>query len=105
MVRGLVSELGPHAVRVNAIIPSIQGTPLAGPLKVSPEIWNALSRHTVLDQWSEQSEVAAAIALLASHAASYVTGPALPVDGGCTAIEGPPTGDGGPSVRRTAADI
>jgi NAD(P)-dependent dehydrogenase (short-subunit alcohol dehydrogenase family) len=79
-------------VRVNAIVPSIVTTPLVDPLKERPEIWNALASHTVFNRWSEPKEVAAAIAFLASDAASYVTGSALMVDGGWTAIDGPPTG-------------
>ena len=92
MVRGLASELGPHGVRVNAIVPSIVETPLVAPLKARPEIFNALAAHTVFNRWSQPSEVAAAVVFLASDAASYVTGSALLVDGGWTAIDGPPTG-------------
>ena len=92
MVRGLACELGPHGVRVNAIVPSIVETPLVAPLKARPEIFNALAAHTVFNRWSEPSEIAAAVAFLASDAASYVTGSALLVDGGWTAIDGPPTG-------------
>ena len=92
MVRGLASEVGAFGVRVNAVVPSIVDTPLVAPLKARPEIWNALAAHTVFGRWSEPSEVAAAIAFLACDAASYITGTALLVDGGWTAIDGPPTG-------------
>src|SRR5580693_5444396 len=92
MVRGLASEVGGFGVRVNAIVPSIVNTPLVAPLKARPEIWNALASHTVFNRWAEPSEVAAAVAFLASDAASYITGTALLVDGGWTAIDGPPTG-------------
>ena len=92
MVRGLASEVGPHGVRVNAIVPSIVETVLVAPLKARPEIWDALAKHTVFNRWARTDEVGAAVAFLASDAASYITGTALLVDGGWTAIDGPPTG-------------
>lgn len=92
MVRGLASEVGPFGVRVNAIVPSIVETALVAPLKARPEIWNALSAHTVFNRWAQPREIGAAVAFLASDAASYVTGTALLVDGGWTAIDGAPTG-------------
>jgi NAD(P)-dependent dehydrogenase (short-subunit alcohol dehydrogenase family) len=92
LVRGLASEVGPHGVRVNAVVPSIVDTALVQPLKAKPEIFNKLAAHTVFDRWSEPSEVAKEGVLLASGAASDVTGSAMMVDGGWTAIDGPPSG-------------
>jgi NAD(P)-dependent dehydrogenase (short-subunit alcohol dehydrogenase family) len=92
MVRGLASEVGAHGVRVNAIVPSIVETPLIAPLKARGDIFQKLAAHTVFNRWSQPNEVASAIAFLASDAASYITGTALIVDGGWTAIDGAPSG-------------
>jgi NAD(P)-dependent dehydrogenase (short-subunit alcohol dehydrogenase family) len=92
LVRGLASEVGQYNVRVNAVVPSIVDTALVQPLKARPEIYSKLAAHTVFNRWSQPSEVATAVAFLASDAASYITGTALAVDGGWTAIDGPPSG-------------
>ena len=62
-------------------------TALLTPLKARPEIWSKLASHTVFNRWAQPDEVAAAVAFLASDAASYITGTALLVDGGWTTIE------------------
>ena len=92
LVRGLASEVGRHGVRVNAIVPSIVETALTAPLKARPDIYNTYTAHTVFNRWSAPGEAAGAVAFLASDASSYVSGSALVVDGGWTAIDGPPTG-------------
>lgn len=92
LVKGFASEVGEYGVRVNAIMPSIIETKLSAPIKERPEIYNTYAAHTVFNRWGQPSEVGAAVAFLASDAASYITGSSLSVDGGWTAIDGPPTG-------------
>jgi len=92
LVKGFAAEVGAHGVRVNAIAPSIIETPLTAPIKARPEIYDTYARHTVIGRWGAPSEVASAVAFLASDAASYISGSTLLIDAGWTAIDGPPTG-------------
>jgi NAD(P)-dependent dehydrogenase (short-subunit alcohol dehydrogenase family) len=92
LVKGFASEVGRFGVRVNAIAPSIVETALTEPFKRRPDIFNLYAGHTVFNRWSSADEVATAVAYLASDAASYVSGSTLFVDGGWTAVDGPPTG-------------
>ena len=92
LVKGFASEVGRFGVRVNAIAPSIVETALTGPFKQRPDIFNLYAGHTVFNRWSSADEVATAVAYLGSDAASYVSGSTLFVDGGWTAVDGPPTG-------------
>lgn len=92
LVKGFASEVGRFGVRVNAIAPSIAETALTEPFKQRPDIYKLYAAHTVFNRWSAANEVACAVAFLASDAASYVSGSTMFVDGGWTAIDGPPTG-------------
>jgi NAD(P)-dependent dehydrogenase (short-subunit alcohol dehydrogenase family) len=92
LVKGFASEVGRFGVRVNAIAPSIAETALTEPFKQRPDIHKLYAAHTVFNRWSAADEVACAVAFLACDAASYVSGSTMFVDGGWTAIDGPPTG-------------
>jgi len=92
LVKGFAAEVGGAGVRVNAIAPGVIETALTAPIKHRPDIHAAYAKHTVLGRWGEASEVASAVAFLASDAASYISGTTLFIDAGWTAIDGPPTG-------------
>lgn len=92
LVTGTASEVGRYGVRVNAIAPSVVETALTAPIKEKPEIYQTYAKHTMLGRWAQPSEIGSVVAFLVSDAAAYITGSTLFVDGGWTAIDGPPTG-------------
>lgn len=76
----LAKEAGPHNVTANVVVPGrIETDMLAGQLAARADEW---LRQTPLGRLGRPEEVAAAIAFLASEAASYITGAALQVGGG-----------------------
>jgi meso-butanediol dehydrogenase / (S,S)-butanediol dehydrogenase / diacetyl reductase len=88
-------DLGPD-VRVNAVCPGWVRTPmadgemdeLAAGLGVDREgAYAAVVRHTPLRRPAAPEEIAAVVAFLASDDASFITGAALPADGGSTAVD------------------
>ena len=81
-------EVGAHNVRINAICPGLIETGMTQPffeLARSVGKENQLGKYSELKRAASPEEVAWAILFLASDEASYITGQALPVDGGITA--------------------
>ncbi|MER5931521.1 SDR family oxidoreductase [Streptomyces sp. NPDC002054] len=81
LVRSAAVELGPRGVRVNAVAPGVVWTPrVAALLGAKGRRRNA--ENAPLGRVAETSDIAAALAFLASPASSYITGQTLVVDGG-----------------------
>jgi meso-butanediol dehydrogenase/(S,S)-butanediol dehydrogenase/diacetyl reductase len=78
-------ELGPFGVRVNAVVPGMIRTPLTEVMFKDPENVKRIRAAHPIGREGQPEEVAAAISFLLSDDASFITGVALPVDGGSTA--------------------
>ena len=84
--KSLAVEYSKQAVRVNALCPGNVKTPLSTNMKIPENVDPGLlgKMFPMLDA-AQPSEVAAAVAYLASDEARFITGAALPIDGGQTA--------------------
>lgn len=84
MTRTAALEYGRHNIRVNALCPGGVLTPLALSFMDEGTTQAWADKHA-LKRFAEPEEIAAAVAFLASNDASFITGAAIPVDGGLTA--------------------
>jgi NAD(P)-dependent dehydrogenase (short-subunit alcohol dehydrogenase family) len=85
LTRQMAVEWGPHGIRANAICPGMIRTPM---LRITddPEVAaRFLAESVPLGRFGEADDVAALACFLLSDDASYVTGAAVPIDGGVTA--------------------
>jgi NAD(P)-dependent dehydrogenase (short-subunit alcohol dehydrogenase family) len=73
-------------IRVNAVCPGVIETPMTAPLVASPEMKKVIDAMTPMGRMGKAEEVAETVAWLCSDAASFVTGHAMVIDGGATAI-------------------
>jgi NAD(P)-dependent dehydrogenase (short-subunit alcohol dehydrogenase family) len=75
-------EVGYRGIRVNAICPGMTKTEIMG---ATLDQIPGLAEKTALGRLGQPHEIAELAAFLASDRASYITGVAIPVDGGWTA--------------------
>jgi NAD(P)-dependent dehydrogenase (short-subunit alcohol dehydrogenase family) len=86
LTRQMAIELAPHKIRVNCVCPGVIDTPMLR-LMDDPAAGERHLRESVpLGRLGTAEEVARVIAFLASDEAAYVTGVAVPIDGGSTLL-------------------
>jgi len=85
LTRQLAAEWAP-AIRINCVCPGHIDTPLTAFLMADASWREQMLPRYPLKRFGTVDDVAAAILYLASDEASFVTGAALPVDGGYTAV-------------------
>ncbi len=83
----LVTEGGPHGIRVNAVSPAMTATPQTAPLLADTggPFAGELARIP-LGRVGRPEDVAHAVLFLASDEAAHVSGANIPVDGGAAAV-------------------
>jgi len=83
LTRGAAVSYGPNNVRVNAICPGLVVTGMTQ--SASAAAVEAMKAQIPLGRDGRPEEIAAVVVFLASDESSYITGVALPIDGGFVA--------------------
>ena len=86
ITKGAALEYAEAGIRVNAVCPGYIDTPIMAPLaKAVPEWLDLAVKEEPIGRLGQPQEIGEAVAWLCSDAASFVTGLAMPVDGGVIA--------------------
>jgi 2-deoxy-D-gluconate 3-dehydrogenase len=81
LTRALAVELAPHNVQVNAILPGWYPTGGTAEIESAP-LGEYIRRKTPAGRWGRPEDLVGTAVFLASAASDFVTGTAIPVDGG-----------------------
>ena len=84
LTKDMANSFGAHGIRVNALCPGFIYTDMTRTLTEDPEWLRQMLAMEPLGRLGRPEEVARAALFLASDDASFITGVALPVDGGYT---------------------
>jgi glucose 1-dehydrogenase len=82
--QSIAKELAPLGIRVVSVAPGAIDTPINRSVLEDPRQSATVLAEVPLGRWGHVSDIARAVAWLASDQASYVTGATLFVDGGMT---------------------
>lgn len=84
--RAVALEYAEQGIRVNAICPGWIETPMTDPVAAArPDLLETIIARHPIGRGGQPEEVGGIVAWLLSDAATFVTGTAIPVDGGLTA--------------------
>jgi len=86
ITRTLALEWAEHNVRVNALAPGYVATEFTRGMRENPGLLQMMLARQPMGRLAEADEIAGAALYLASDASSYVTGTALMIDGGVSAL-------------------
>lgn len=81
LTRQMASELAPHGITANAVSPGPVDTPMTKVLH-SAEFRDNYTAAIPMQRYGLPEEIAATVSFLTSDGAAYLTGTAIPVDGG-----------------------
>ncbi len=82
MTQAFAKECAQHKIRVNAVLPGLTDTKFASALTKNEQMLKTFLPHIPMARMAQPAEIAPAVLLPVSDAASYVTGTTLTVDGG-----------------------
>lgn len=86
MTKAMAIDLAPHRIRVNSVCPTFVVTPMTAPYFEDEAFLADTLGRIPIGRLAQVNDVAGAVVFLASDAAAMITGSAIKVDGGWTAI-------------------
>lgn len=89
VTRAAAVDYAQKGIRVNTVLPGMTQTAMIGRIPDDPElikVFSAIQAAVPMQRMGQPAEIAQTVSWLLSDDASFITGVAIPVDGGATAV-------------------